>query len=120
MARLKRKSTVLTQAEQRLLGMKLIDPKLNLGGGCSTTTIEKQITEVRKDLEAYHTLLSQADAAASKLEQSEKALSKLSTKVLKGVAVLYDLESQEYEMVGGVRPSDRKRSRRTPTAAVTV
>ena len=120
MARTKRKSAILPQAEQRLLGMKLIDPKLNLGGGCSTTTIEKQINEVRKDLEAYHALLSQADAAASKLEQSEKTLAKLSSKVLKGVAVLYDLESEEYEMVGGVRPSDRKRSRRTPATAVTA
>ena len=112
MPRQKRGSTVLTQAEQRLLGMKNINPKLDLGGGCSTAAIEKAVKEVREKLNTYHTLLSQADAASNELERAEKVLAQLSKKVLKGVAVKFDEESDQYEMVGGVRPSDRKRPRR--------
>lgn len=113
MARPKRNSAILSQAEKRLVGMKSIDPKLNLGGGCTTTAVEKQINAVRQKLQNYHTLLAQADAAADELESAEKVLSNLSKKVLKGVAVMYDEESREYTLVGGVRPSERKRSRRT-------
>ncbi|MEL7068238.1 MAG: hypothetical protein AAGN15_06235 [Cyanobacteria bacterium J06581_3] len=114
MARPKRNSAILPQAEKRLVGMKSIDPKLNLGGGCTTTTVEKQINTVRQKLQNYHTLLAQADAAADELELEEKKLSNLSKKVLKGVAVMYDEESREYTLVGGVRPSERKRARRSP------
>lgn len=118
MPRQKRKSTILTQAEQRLLGMKSISLKLDLGGGCTTEAVEKQVNEVREKLLKYHALLSQADAASNELERSEKVLAQLSKKVLKGVAVKYDEDSDQYEMVGGVRASDRKRSpRRRATLA---
>ena len=120
MARPKRNSAVLTQAERRLLGMKAISAKLDLGGGCSTATVAQKVTEVRENLQNYHTLLAKADAAANELERSEKELSKLSKKVLLGVAVKFDKESDEYEMVGGVRPSDRKRPRRSVATAVTA
>ncbi|MGB3299724.1 MAG: hypothetical protein WBA76_15770 [Phormidesmis sp.] len=112
MSRQKRKSDILAQAEQRLLGMKNIGPKLDLGGGCTTDAVEKQVNEVRDRLSKYHALLSQADAASNELERAEKVLARLSKKVLKGVAVKYDEDSDQYEMVGGVRLSDRKRSRR--------
>lgn len=117
MPRQKRKSIVLTQAEQRLLGMKNINPKLDLGGGCTTASVEKQVNEVRAKLQKYHTLLSQADIASNELEDAEKTLAQLSKKVLKGVAVKFDEESNEYEMVGGIRPSDRKRRRSSTTLA---
>ena len=120
MPRQKRKSVVLNQAEQRLLGMKNIDHKLNLGGGCTTVTVEKKVSEVRAKLQKYHTLLTQADAASNELESAEKELAQLSKKVLKGVAVQFDEDSSEYEMVGGVRPSDRKRSRRSSATLVTA
>ena len=111
MPRQKRQSVILNQAEQRLLGMKTINPKLDLGGGCNTTTVEKQVNEVRTNLQKYHTLLSQADAASNELEKSEKVLAQLSKKVLKGVAVQFNEDSNEYEMVGGARSSEIKRRR---------
>ncbi|MEO0771237.1 MAG: hypothetical protein AAFY72_17755 [Cyanobacteria bacterium J06649_4] len=113
MARHKRLSNILAEAEKRLVGMKVIDPKLDLGGGCSAITVEKQVNVVRSKLRNYHALLGQADAAASELEEAEKALSELSKKVLKGVAVRYNEESEEYGLVGGVRPSQRKRYSRS-------
>lgn len=119
MVRPKKKSTVLPLAEKRVSGMKSIDAKLNLGGGCSVEAIELQLVEVRQKLEAYNTLLSRVDAAANDFQKAEKLLSGLMQKVLLGVAMTYDKESNEYEMVGGVRPSERRRSPRQtakPTA----
>lgn len=48
----------------------------------------------------------------NELERAEQALNYLSVKVLPGVATRYDKESDQYEMVGGVKPSEKKRKRR--------
>ena len=111
MVRVRNKSEIITLAQRRLSGMKSIDDKLNLGNGCSTATVEAQLNETRKKLEAYNKLLSQATAAGNEFEQAEKELAKLTKKILLGVAMKYDHESNEYEMVGGVRPSERKRTK---------
>jgi hypothetical protein len=68
-----------------------------------------------KKISAYHSLLASADAASNELERAEQELAVLSKKVLKGIAVKFDEDSDQYEMVGGTRLSDRKRSRRTPS-----
>jgi hypothetical protein len=112
--RQKRKSAVLIQAEQRLLGMKNISPNLDLGGGCTTTAVENKVKEARDQLNAYHSLLANADAACNEFERIEKELALLSKKVLKGVAVIFNEDSDQYQMVGGTRPSDRKRRTRKP------
>ena len=113
MARQKRNSTALiTTAERRLSGMKIISPKLDLGGGCSTSNLDSKIKDVRTKLTAYNDLLTKVDAAANELDRAEKALAHISNKVLPGVATRYDKESDQYEMVGGTRPSERKRPAR--------
>jgi hypothetical protein len=112
MTRPKKKSVILPVVAKRLAGMKSINPRLDLGTGCSVANIEAQIVDVRQKLEDYHALLSKVDAAANDLDNAEKLLVSLSNKILLGVAWKYGKESNEYEMVGGVRPSDRKRPRR--------
>ena len=92
---------------------------LDFGNGCSVMAIETKIDDVRDKLETYNTLLSKVDAAANDFGQAEKELSSLLQKVLIGVAMKYNKESCEYEMVGGVRPSKRRRSRRSATSAAT-
>ena len=119
MVRPKEKSEVIAQAQRRLAGMKSISDKLDLGNGCSIATVETKLNDARKKLEAYNTLLSKASAAANEFERAEKELSGLSKKILLGVAMKFDRESDEYEMVGGVRPSERKRSRRPATLSAT-
>ena len=118
MARPKRKSAALETAEHRLSGMKIIDPKLDLGGGCTTQTLENKIKALRKILTEYNAELSNLDALANAVERAEKDLKYLSNKVLPGVATRYDKESDEYEIVGGVKPSERKRSKRAVSAAI--
>lgn len=114
----KKKSEVITQAQQRLAGMKSISDKLDLGNGCSAATVESKLNETRTKLEIYNKLLSQAAAAANDFERTEKELSGLSKKILLGVAMKFERESDEYEMVGGVRPSERKRSRRLVSSEI--
>ncbi len=120
MVRPKQKSEVMLQVQSRLAGMKSINAKLDLGSGCSTATVEAKLNEARQKLEAYNTLLSQAASAANEYERVEKELASLSKKILIGVAMKFNHESNEYEMVGGVRPSERKRARRPATATATV
>lgn len=118
MARPKRKSTALETAEHRLSGMKLIDQKLNLGGGCTTQALDSKIKALRKVLTEYNTELSTLDALGNAVERAEQDLKYLSNKVLPGIATHYDKESDQYEMVGGVKPSDRKRTKRQPVSAL--
>jgi hypothetical protein len=112
MVRSKKRSEVIIQAQRRLAGMKSINEQLDLGNGCSTATIEAKLDETRSKLELYNKILAQASAAINDFERSEKELAGLSKKVLLGAAMQFDQESDEYEMVGGIRPSDRKRAKR--------
>ncbi len=114
MVRSKKRSEVIIQAQRRLAGMKSINEQLDFGNGCSTATIEAKLDETRSKLELYNKILAQATAAINDFERCEKELANLSKKVLLGAAMQFDKESDEYEMVGGVRPSDRKRPKRAP------
>ncbi len=118
MSRPKKKSTVLPHATKRLSGMRSIDPKLDFGSGFSNAAFSKQIDQVSADLDAYNTLLSKVDEAYNAFEESERALSKFSGKMLANVAIRYDKDSSEYEMAGGVRARDRKRPTRKQSVAV--
>ena len=120
MPRPKKKSAALPNANKRLSGMRSIDPKLDFGAGFSNAAFAKLIEQVRTDLDAYNTLLSKVDEAYNTFEASERALSKFSGKMLANVAIRYDKDSSEYEMAGGVRARDRKRSTRKATPAKTL
>lgn len=111
MVRTKKKSEVITQAQSRLAGMKSISEKLDLGNGCSTTTVEAKIKEALNQLETYNKTKAKAAAEGNEFERIEKELARLSKQILLGAAMKFDHDSDEYEMVGGVRMSDRKRSR---------
>lgn len=112
MSRRKKKSVVLPKAEKRLSGMKSINPKLDFGKGRSNAAFNNKINEVRAKLDTYNTLLSTVDAAYNDFIESEKELATLSEKMLANVGVEYGKDSTEYEMAGGVRRSERRRSSR--------
>lgn len=111
MVRAKKKSEIIDQTRTRLAGMKSINEKLDLGHGCSTTTVEAKLNEAVKALEALNKLKAQTAEAGNDFENLEKELARLSKQILLGAAMKYDHDSNEYEMVGGVRMSDRKRSK---------
>lgn len=110
MPRRKKKSNALAEASKRLSGMRSISPKLDLGNGYSNDAFQQKIEEVAADLDAYNTLLSRVDAAYNTFIESEKELSRFSSKMLLKVAARYDKDSDEYEMAGGSRTRERRRS----------
>lgn len=114
MVRAKKKSEVIDQTRTRLAGMKSIHEKLDLGHGCSTVTVEAKLNEATKALEALNKLKAQTSEAGNEFEKVEKELARLSKQILLGAAMKYDHDSNEYEMVGGVKMSDRKRSKAKP------
>lgn len=121
MPRPKKKSSVLPKAEKRLSGMRSINPKLSFGTDLSNDAFSTQVNIVRADLDAYNTLLSKADEAYNKLAVSEQALATLSENMLMSVAIKYGKKSSEYEMAGGMRRGERRRTAKKPMAeAVTA
>ncbi|NEO62246.1 MAG: hypothetical protein F6J98_18135 [Moorea sp. SIO4G2] len=118
MARLKRSSRKLMNAERRLASLKSINARLDLGNGMTIQELEASIQSVREKLETYNTILSTVDAAYNNLLEAEEVLTDISEKMLLAVAVKYGKNSFEYEMAGGVRRSERKRRiRRTIDSA---
>jgi len=112
MARQKKASTrILAKAQSRLLGMKSVDPKLDLGNGLTAAYFEKEITTMQQKLGTYHTLLAQADELSNELEVMDQHVSGLTSRVLAGVAAQYGRRSSEYEKVGGSRLGERRRKR---------
>ncbi len=45
----------------------------------------------------------------TEFEKTEKELSRPSKQILLGAAMKFDNDSKEYEMIGGMRTSDRRR-----------
>lgn len=111
MARRKKTSATLTKAEQRLAGLKSIGSKVDLGNGFTLATFNKEVSDLRQQIEAYNMLLSKADDAANALKLAERKLSVSAENVLLGVKMKYGKDSSQYEMVGGKRQSERRRRR---------
>jgi hypothetical protein len=112
MSRRKRTSRVLENAELKSAGLKAIDLNLDFGDACSLTKLTQLIEELRAKIDAHNTAVSAVDSCKTQIEQLEKSLGNLCEKLLIGVAFKYGKDSQEYEMAGGVRTSERIRKSR--------
>ena len=118
MARLKTSSPVTDTAQARLTSLSSIDPKLDLGNGLTVAVYQAAIQDAQAKLNTCNTLLSQVDDATNALRVAEKELRSLSERMLAGVASKYGKDSSQYEMAGGTRKSEIKRSpRKKKTAA---
>lgn len=117
MARRKKSSKVLERAERRIASLRSISSTLNVGEGLTIEVYTQQIEDVRTKLAAYNTALSVVDQAYNATLQSEQVLADLSEHMLLGVATKYGKSSDEYEMAGGVRKTDRKRGRGVTSSA---
>ena len=103
MARAKKASRILTEAEKRLAGMRRVNAKLSFGGDISVSSLETKIVTVREKLATYNELLSDVDSIYEEVLNAEQDLSDLSSKLLAGVGLKYGKDSHEYETVGGSR-----------------
>ena len=112
MARRKRSSKALEKADRRIASLRSISPDLNLGNGLTVDAYTNLITDMRDRLAAYNTVLSTVDKTYNDMLLIEQKLGDYSELLLLGVATKFGKNSDEYEMAGGVKKSDRKRSTR--------
>jgi hypothetical protein len=112
MPRQKRTSRVIEKAEFRSAGLKAIDSSMDFGDNCSLQNLNQSIEQLRTMIDAYNVALAVVDSSKTKIDEMEKSLSNLSDKLVRGVAFKYGRDSNEYEIAGGVRQSDRVRKGR--------
>ena len=112
MARHKRNSRILSKAEIRLASVKSINPTLDVGDKLTVKDYTDKIESLRQSLEAYNTTLSTIDVLLTQITENERDLADYSEKILLGVAYKFGKNSYEYQMAGGTRKSNRKRTAR--------
>jgi hypothetical protein len=116
MARLKRKSTVLDTARQRLAGLKSITPTPNFGPNLQVADYEQEINDFSAKIDRYNTQLSTLDVLQNEIDADERNLRTRNSRMLSASEGQYGPDSSQYEQAGGTRTSDRKRSvKKTPS-----
>ncbi|WP_341527315.1 hypothetical protein WKK05_33235 [Nostoc sp. UHCC 0302] len=119
MTQRKRNSIALTKAERRIEGMQTINPELNFSNGFSIATYNTKVIELREKLAAYNQAQTIVDKTHNALIEAERELNTYSEQMLLNVASHYGKSSDEYEMAGGTRRSDRKKARPVVNQTVT-
>ncbi|MBD2508020.1 hypothetical protein [Nostoc sp. ATCC 53789] len=119
MTQRKRNSMSLTKAERRIEGMQTINPQLDFSNGFSIATYNTRVIELREKLAAYNQAQTIVDKTHNALLEAERELNTYSEQMLLNVASRYGKNSDEYEMAGGTRRSDRKKPRPVVKQTVT-
>lgn len=120
MARSKRTSPVLQNAERRVAGMESIDINLDLGNGMTLAAFRAEIDEMRQQQNAYNRMLSNVDNVYNEMLATEKRLAERSERMLSAIAAAYGRRSSEYEMAGGTRRPEQRRPSRSPETSQSV
>ena len=110
--RKKKRSLTIDKAQSRQAGLLSIAPELNFGNDLTTMAYGQLLEETREALKTYNTLLSEIDRAYNGFQVLEKSLADMTDRMLTGVATQFGKNSDEYEMAGGTRKSERRRVRR--------
>lgn len=110
MARLKRTSKVIEAARERLAGLKAItNPPADFGPALTAAIYEAKIDSVSARLDAYNQKLAEIDQDQNDLEAAKAELNELNRRFLSAGEATYGPDSNEYEMLGGTRKSERKK-----------
>ena len=117
MARLKRKSEVLEAARRRLVGIQQISPAPTFGPGLTIEGYEAEIEGFMADQDAYNGDIAALDERNNLLDAREQRLADFSQRILAAVKAQFGPGSNEFELAGGVRRSDRKRPVRSKKPA---
>ena len=111
MARPKRSSQSAANAQIRANALAGISPTLDLGNGLTVPAFQATINAISDpttgSLAAYNAELSKLDGMLDSLENQESTLDDLSGRMLAAVGAKYGKDSNEYEMAGGTRTSER-------------
>ena len=118
--RKKKRSLTIDKAQSRQASLLSIAPDLNFGNNLTTKAYGQLLQETREALIVYNTLLSEIDRAYNGFQALEKSLADMTDRMLTGVATQFGKNSDEYEMAGGTRKSDRRRSQRPSAPSTSV
>jgi hypothetical protein len=113
-------SPELEKAQNRMAGIKQFESNFDYGNGLTEEAYMAEMKLVDDLTKQNNELLTTVDGVSSALDQADKALALLSTRVLNAVGSKYGYDSIEYEKAGGIRTSEFKRVRKvsngvTPT-----
>lgn len=115
MARVRKtNSVVISDGEQKVIGLKSVGATLDLKNGVSVKEGQDLLDAAQAALDDYNGALATADAKQNVFVEAEAALRGFNSKVLPAVGLVYGKDSSEYEAVGGKRESDRAKSVRKP------
>ena len=113
MARRKRTSSdTLEKARHILAGLKQITPRPEFGPELTEARFEAEINGFTHDLATFNGALAEVDDLQNRVDDREQRLSDFSQRLQAAVKALYGPDSSEFEVIGGVRRSDRKRRTR--------
>ena len=98
MARLRRTSTVLETARQRLAGLKSITPAPNFGTSLTVTAYETAINGFGTKLDTYNQNVAALDDLQNGLAADETTLREMNKRMLSAVEAQYGPDSSEYEL----------------------
>lgn len=111
MSQLKLKSRILELARQRLAGLKAFEHKAQFGPNLTEAIYEEKINSVATQIDAYRQLLAELDQKLNNIEREEFELNHLNIRFLGMCAAQFGSDSQEYQMLGGIGPMERRRRR---------
>ncbi|AUS99280.1 hypothetical protein CLI64_02095 [Nostoc sp. CENA543] len=111
MSQRRRDSIALAKAERRIERLQTINSDLDFGNGLSIATYKTTIGELRDKLAAYNQPRAIVEKTQNSLKEAERTLNDYSEHMLLSVASRYGKNSDEYEMAGLTRKSDRKTAR---------
>lgn len=109
MSRPKRKSTILETARQRLAGLKQFTTPANFGPATTPASYEAEINGFSADQDSYNGDIAALDDKQNRLNARESGLADWNQRILAAVKAQYGPDSSEFELVGGVRRSERKK-----------
>jgi hypothetical protein len=120
MARHRRTSTnTLEKARQILAGLKQITPKPDFGPALTEAMFEAEVNGYSHDLDAFNGDVAVLDDKSNRLDDRKQKLHDFSLRIQAAVKGLYGPDSSEFEQVGGLRRSDRKKRVRVKKAPPT-
>ncbi|MDZ7959266.1 MAG: hypothetical protein RMY34_15520 [Aulosira sp. DedQUE10] len=112
MAQKQRTSRILEKAEFRVARLKAIDPNITFDDNYNLRNLTQIIQQFHNMLDEYNADMAVIDSSRTKLDEMEKTLKNISDKMLAGVGFKYGKDSNEYELAGGVKQSERTRKSR--------
>ena len=110
MARKRRTSQILETARQRLAGLKSINPEPNFGTTLTMAAYATKISGFDTKLDTYNQHLAALDDEQNTIDAEEEDLRDWNRRILSASEATYGPDSSEYELAGGRRKSERKKS----------